>query len=383
MILLAAAGVYIRGLNELNNRRSGWESDHLITGTFLLPTATYSDGEKITAYHRLARERLGALPGVATVSISTFTPFFNWTDAWKLLVDGRELPPAGHEPAALVNSVSAGYFDAYGTRVLAGRAFTERDTATSTKVFLVSELTAHALFGRENPIGRRLAQMDGASPPRWGEIVGVVADVQSAVADANPNSAISGQIYQPMTQGPQRKNEIAVRTSGIAPTALVDLIRATLAALDPDLPVSKLQHADLTIKRANYQAAVGRDVFTGMALLGLGLASLGIYGIIARTMAQRAAEFAIRLALGASLGNITRLVLASGVKLALVGSLLGLLGAIGVCRLLAASNPSMHMNSALVLTGTTLLLIGVALVACWIPARRAGQVDAMSVLRAE
>ena len=383
MILLAAAGVYIRGLRELNNRRAGWESDHLITGTILLPTATYSDGEKITAYHRLALERLGALPGVATVSLSTFTPFFNWADARKFVVDGRERPPAGHEPAALVNSVSPGYFDAYGTRVLAGRAFTAHDTANAPRVFLVSELTARALFGRENPLGQRIAPVDGANPPGWGEVVGVVADVQSAIADSNPNAAIASQVYQPMAQEPRPKNEIAVRTAGLAPTVLVDRIRTTLAALDPDLPVSKLQHADLTIERANYQTAVGRDVFTGMALLGLALASLGIYGIIARTMAQRASEFAIRLALGATLGNITRIVLTSGVKLALVGSALGLLGAIGVCRLIAASNPTMHMNSALVLVSTTLLLIGVALLACWIPARRAGQVDAMSLLRAE
>jgi ABC-type antimicrobial peptide transport system permease subunit len=147
--------------------------------------------------------------------------------------------------------------------------------------------------------------------------------------------------------------------------------------------VTQLQHADLTIERSNYQVAVGRDLFSGMAALGLGLASLGIYGVIARTMAQRTAEFAIRLALGATLGNITRLVLASGLKLALFGSLLGLLGGIGACRILASLNPGMHLNSAAVLIGATLLLIAVALVACWLPARRAGQVDAMSVLRAE
>ena len=178
-------------------------------------------------------------------------------------------------------------------------------------------------------------------------------------------------------------NEIAVRTTGVAPAVLLDSIRATMAELDPDLPVRQLQHADLTIERTNYQVAVGRDMFSGMALLGLGLASLGIYGIIARTMAQRAGEFAIRLALGASLGNITRLVLTSGVKLALFGSLLGLIGAIGACRLLAALSPGLHMNSTAVLIGATILLIAVALVACWLPARRAGKVDAMTVLRAE
>ena len=379
MTLLAAAGVQIRGLNELNNRRAGWASDHLITGTILLPAATYADTEKIDAFHRLTLERLTALPGVASASISSFTPFYNWPDTRKYVVEGRDRPTRGVEPAAVVNSVSPGYFDAYGTRLLAGRTFDGRDTARSTKVFIVSELAARALFGIANPIGRRLAQVEDGNP-RWGEVVGVVADVEPAV---NTLNLVPHQVYQPMAQEPRGQNEIAVRTTGVAPLAVLDRIRTTMAQLDPDLPVSQLQQADLTVDRANYQVAVGRDIFSGMAALGLGLAALGIYGVIARTMAQRTGEFAIRLALGASLGNITRLVLASGVKLALCGSLLGLLGGIGICRLLAVANPAMRMNSTEVLVGATLLLIAVALLACWIPARRAGKIDAMSALRAE
>ena len=382
MTLLAAAGVNIGGLHELNNRRSGWESANLVTGTILLPAAKYSDAEKITAFDRLALERLAALPGVASASFSSFTPFFLWTDVRKFVVEDRERPPPGHEPAAMVNGVSPQYFGSVGTRVLAGRAFNERDTAAATKVYILSQATARALFGDENPLGRRLAQAGGTGGEnlRWGEVVGVVSDVESAVSETSP---VPAQIYQPMDQEPRRQREIAVRTTGAAPSTLADSIRATIASLDPDLPVRKLRPADLAIERANYQTAVGRDIISTMAVLGLALASLGIYGIIARTMAQRAGEFAIRLALGATLGNITRIVLASGVKLALLGSALGLLGAVGAVRVVAAANPSMHMNSALVLAATTLLLVAVALVACWLPARRAGQVDAMAVLRAE
>lgn len=382
MILLAAAGVEIRGLHELNNRRAGWESENLITGTILLPAAKYSDAEKISAFHRLALERLAALPGVASASLSSFTPFFNWTDIRKFLVENQERPPAGHEPAACVNSVSPQYFDAVGTRVLAGRAFTDRDTLTSTKVYILSQATAHALFGDENPIGRRLAPLSaaGGETLHWGEVVGVVRDVESVVPEKNP---VTFQFYQPMAQEPRRQNEIAVRTTGISPAVLADSIRTTIAALDADLPVRNLKHADATIQRANYQTAVGRDIISGMAALGLALASLGIYGVIARTMAQRTGEFAIRLALGASLGNITRIVLTAGVKLALVGSALGLLGAVGAVKLVMSSMPGMHTNGVSVLVGTTLLLIAVALVACWIPARRAGKIDAMQALRAE
>ncbi len=379
MILLAGAGIFIRGLYELNNRRAGWESDRLVTGTILLPAASYSAPGKIDAFHRLALERLGALPGVASASISSFTPFFNWADSRKFVVEGREPPSPGHEPAAVVNGVSHHYFDTVGTRVLAGRAFDGRDTAAAPKVFVIGETTARTLFGDENPLGRRLAQVDGATP-RWGEVVGVVNDVRSVVAEASP---VICQVYTPMAQEPCAQNEIAVRATGAVSSPLVTAIRTTMAELDPDLPVRGLQGADATITRANYQIAVLRDILAGMAILGLGLASLGIYGIVARTMAQRSGEFAIRLALGASVENVTGMVLASGVKLALVGSVLGLLGAFGVSRLLAAEFPGMHMNGTVVLIGTTLLLVAVALVACWLPARRAGNVDAMSVLRAE
>jgi putative ABC transport system permease protein len=379
MVLLAGAALFIRGLDELNHTRAGWQSERLLTGTVVLPAAGYSDAGKITSFHRLTVERLESVPGVASASISSFTPFFNWADVRKYLVQGRELPQSGHEPAAVVNSISPHYFDTFGTRVLAGRAFNEGDTPTSPKVFIISQTTARGLFGNENPIGRRLAQTGNANL-QWGEIVGVAADVKSVMPDPGP---VTFQLYQPMAQEARPYNEIAVRTTGVAPSTVVDSIRNVMTELDPDLPVRQLQPADTTIDRANYQSAVLRDMLTSFAVLGLALASLGIYGVIARTMAQRTSEFAIRFALGACIRDITRIVLISGVRLALIGSALGLFGALGVSRLLAAGNPGMHLNSPAVLAGTTLLLIAVALVACWLPARRAARINPIEALRAE
>jgi ABC-type antimicrobial peptide transport system permease subunit len=156
-----------------------------------------------------------------------------------------------------------------------------------------------------------------------------------------------------------------------------------MTQLDADLPVRQLQAADLTIERANYQTTLLRDILSSFALLGLGLASLGIYGVIARTMAQRSGEFAIRFALGACIRDITHIVLVSGVKLALIGSVVGLFGAIAVTRFLASANPGMHLNSPFVLIGTTLLLMAVGLVASWVPARRAARINPIEALRAE
>jgi len=156
-----------------------------------------------------------------------------------------------------------------------------------------------------------------------------------------------------------------------------------MMSLDPDLPVRKLQPAEKTIARANYQLGVLSSMLSGLAALGLGLASLGIYGVIARTMAQRTGEFGIRLALGAQVGDIIRLVLTSGAKLALIGSAIGLLGAFGVSRLLAAGFPSMRINNLGVLAGVTVLLIAIALIACYMPARNASRISPTEALRAE
>jgi predicted permease len=363
----------------LNNRRYGWQSDHLVTGTMLLPTATYLGSKEITDFQRLALERLEALPGVASASLSYSMPFFGLAGPRKYLAAGHATPKPGQEPAALINGVSPHYFETVGTRLLSGRAFNEGDTLTAPKVFIINEAMARGLFAGQSPLGRRIAQAGGKTI-EWGEIVGVVGDVQSVYPD---RITVTYQLYQPMAQEPRPGSEVAVRTAGIAPSTLVDSIRTTMAALNADLPVRKLQPAETTIAEANIGWSMFASMLSFLAVLGLGLASLGVYGVIARTTAQRTGEFGIRLALGAQVGDITRLVLTSGAKLALIGSALGLLGAFGISRLIGALLPGMQTNSVVVLTGVTLLLITVALIACYMPARHASRISPTEALRAE
>jgi putative ABC transport system permease protein len=379
MVLLAAAAHFVRGLHELNNRRHGWESDRLVTGTVILRPTAYARDNEIIDFQRLALERLEALPGVESASFSYAMPFFGLAEQRRYLVAGRETPQPGHEPAALINGVTPHYFETVSTRLLSGRTFNASDTAISPKVFIINQAMAHSLFGDQSPIGRRLAQAGGKTA-EWGEIVGVVADVQSIYTDPSP---VTYQLYQPMAQEPRRYNELAVRAAGIAPFALIDSIRTTMRSLDQDLPVRKLQPAGVTIVHANYEAGVLGTMLSALAMLGLGLASLGVYGVIARTVAQRIGEFGIRLALGAQAKDITRLVLASGAKLALIGSTLGLLGAVGVSRVLAANFPGIQTSSVPVLVGATVLLIAIAQIACYMPARYASKISPSEALRAE
>jgi len=379
MVLLAGAALFARGLYELNNRHYGWETERLITGSMLLPTAKYPGGKEITAFHRLALERLEALPGVVSASISYSMPFFGLPEPRKYLVAGRETPEPGHEPVAVINGISSRYFETVGTRVLSGRGFNESDNLASPKVFIVNQAMARGLFGGESPLGRRIAQAGGKTV-EWGEIVGVVGDVQSVFPD---RIAVSYQLYQPMAQEPRPGSEIALRTAGIAPSALADSIRTTMAALDPDLPVRQLQPAATTIARARQYPVVIGSLLSFLAVLGLALASLGIYGVMSRTVAQRTGEFGIRLALGARAEDIIRLVLTSGSRLALIGSAVGLLGAFGVSRLIAAGWPGMQTSSVPVLTGVTLLLMAIAQIACYMPARYASRISPTEALRAE
>jgi putative ABC transport system permease protein len=379
MVLLAGAALFVRGLHELNNRRYGWESDELVTGTMLLPIATYPGDKEMTDFQRVVLERLEALPGVLSASVSYSLPFFGLSEPRKYLVEGREPREPGHEPAALINGVSSHYFETVGTRVLEGRTFDARDTLTSPRVFIVNEAMARGLFGEESPIGRRIARA-GVDAVEWGEIVGVVADVQSVAPEPSP---VAYQLYQPMAQEARPYNEIAVRTTGVAASTVVDGIRMTMMSLDANLPVRKLQPAAMTIARANYQLGVLATVLSSLAVLGLGLATLGVYGVIARTMAQRTLEFGVRIALGAQARDISRLVLTSAGKLAILGSGIGLLGAIGVSKMIVAGFPAIQTNSVPVLVGVTLLLIAIAQIACYIPARKASRISPIETLRSE
>jgi putative ABC transport system permease protein len=378
MVLLAGAALFARALHELNGRRQGWESAPLVTGNFQLPVATYAGDEDMARFHELLLQKLEALPGVTSASISYEVPFFDLAGPRSYVVAGREVPPPGQEPSALFNGVSPRYFETFGTPVLRGRVFGSGDRAGAPPVYVINESMARGLFGEADAIGQRISP---AGPsPRFGEIVGVVADVRPVT---DRPSAVRWQVYLPLAQEPRRMGEIAVRTSGVDPATVVDGVRQVVMSVDVDLPVRRLGPADERIARANYQLGVLGRILGALGGLGLGLAALGIYGVVSRTTVQRRPEFGIRLALGAQASDIARLVLTSGAKLAGIGCALGLLGAFVVSRLLAMGFPGMQLQSPGVLLGVTLLLVAVGQVACWLPARQVTRLSPAETLRAD
>lgn len=379
MVLLTGAAMFVRGLREWNGRNFGWDASPLVTGTVLLPEARYAGNEELTAFQRLALGRVRALPGVASASLSWSMPFFGLGETRKYVVAGRDVPPPGHEPMAATNGITPGYFETVRTPLLDGRAFDDRDTMAAPRVYIINETMARALFGGTRAVGQRIARA-GASTMEWGEVVGVAADVRPPASD---RLAVNYQVYQPMPQEPRRESEMAVRADGIAPASLVEGIRTAIMSLDPDLPVRRLQPAASAVAQAGSYQKIIASLLSLMAALGLGLASLGVYGVVARAVAQRTGEFGIRLAVGARPSDISRLVLTSGATLAAIGCAAGVLGAFVVARLIAAGFPGLRPNSALTLAGATAVLILVAQLASYMPARSASRVSPTEALRAE
>ena len=306
-------------------------------------------------------------------------PFFGFTDRRTLIVEGVPAPARGREPVVLVNRISDKYLDTVGTKLLRGRGFTAADAADSPPVFLVNRSLAEGLFGDSDPVGRRISLVNG-DRVQSGEIGGVVEDVRSVFAEP-PKSMY--QLYRPLRQEPSRYLEVAVRVTGGDSTAFVGDIRRTLAGLDPDLPVRELFPAEVLIGRLTGDWKVLQTILSTLALLGLALAALGIYGVVNRTVVQRMNEFGVRLALGAQSWDIGRRVLGSGLKLALLGSILGVAGGVAIGRLIAAAFPEMETASDPVVGWVLALLVAAALLACYLPARKAARISPAAALRAE
>lgn len=383
LILLAGAGFIVRGLHRFAQSDYGWRPDGIIAANLVLPfNANYASDDACRSFVKKLETGLAQLPGCQGVSIAAFTPILGFWQTNKIAVDGRPAP-LGQEPQAYFDDVSPGYFTTLGMHLVAGRGFTEADRADSAPVVVVNETLARALWPGQDPVGQRLGNADPANR-QWARVIGVVNDVHPSVELVVP-AATPFQAYRPLAQASNAVRWLNLDVHSTAPAEVVSAaIRQTVARIDPDESVYSLLPARELIRQ---QITTGfvllAKVFSALALGGLALAAVGIYGVIANLVVQRTTEFGIRMALGAQARDVLVLVLRQGAQLALLGAAVGLLGALGLIRVFAAILPNMP-GTDWVLTGATLvLLVGVALLACWLPARRATRVDPIIALRAE
>jgi predicted permease len=379
MTLLAGAAFLIRGASGLIRQHLGWDSADVAVGQFDLPKATYDSSEKILAFQRELGAKLRAIPGVDSFSLAYAFPYNGQMGSRQYLVGGRPEPAKGLEPTATFDGISPDYFRVSGGRILAGRAFTDTDTSKSARVSIISESMARALFADGDAIGQRIRRTD-TEKPEWSQVVGIAADTRTAAFYKQPYAF---QAYHPISQEPWQYSMFAVRAQPGALKPVLAELRPAIASIDPDLAVENLMTGDAMVEQSSFDLSLLRKMLSTFALLGLLLAALGIYGVIARTVVQRTPEIGIRMALGASLAHVRSLVLTSGMRLALVGSVFGLVGGVAITKLLGKMMPGLDSSPLPVIGASMAVLAVVAVAACYLPARTAAKINPAIAIRGD
>jgi predicted permease len=378
MVLLAAAGLFLRGLQRFINADPGWRVDGLLTAQMSLRGDKYKDEKQRVVFVTELENRLRAIPGVEQVAIGSSNVVFGFNSSNSFLIEGRPEPPADKLPEMFFEQINSSYFEALGARLQQGRTFNAADTVDHPKVVIINETTAHNYWPNESPVGRRIST--GSKKKEYYEVVGVVNDIAFPGGLGEPYTRY--EAFLPMTQEAPSYLMIALRSSSSA-DALSNSLRNSIAGLDPDLPVYRIRSARAAVDQGLGSISLLGSLLGAFAAVGLILAAIGIYGVVSYTVVQRTGELGIRMALGAQTRDVLWLVLGKGAVLVLIGAFLGGLGAYGVSRLLIALIPSLPTRDPMILALTGLTLIAVALIACYIPARRATRVDPLVALRSE
>ncbi len=381
IVLLVGAGLLSRSFLSLLQNKPGMQTERVLSLVLSLSPKDYDTPDKRRQFYSRVLENVAALPGVHSAGFSSTTPF-RWGFPGTFIPIGDSLIRPESIPLSFVDSVSLDYFATTSIPLKSGRLFNSGDHAKSTPVVLLSEATARTFFGDTNPIGRSLtipgAMQPGTQTPVAFEIVGIVGDVRRS----GLNSDAPLQVYRPLEQRPSPFATLMVRTNVPAET-LTASIQKAIWAIDPDQPISQIATMDTLARNSLAQPRFYLSLFGVFAILAVGLAAIGLYGLIAYSVAQRTREFGIRLALGATREDVVRLVLGEGVRLTAVGVVLGLAGALVGARVMAQMVYNTPVRDPVVFGAVTVLLVFVALAACLLPARRATRVNPIEALRTE
>jgi len=378
MVLLAAAGLFLRGLQRFINADPGWRVDGLVTAGMTLRGDKYKDDKQRVAFLGELENRLRALPGVDHAAISGSHPVFGFNSSSSFLVEGRPEPPPDKLPEMFYEPMTADYFETLGAHLQQGRTFNTSDTTGHPNVVIINETTAHYYWPNESPIGRRIS--NSGKKREYYEIVGVVNDIAFPGNLGEPYTRY--QAFVPVAQAAPSYLMVLLRTSS-SPDALANSLRSTVAGLDPAMPVYRIRSARAAVDQGLGSISLLGSLLGAFAAIGLVLAAIGIYGVVSYTVVQRTGELGIRVALGAQTRDVLWLVLGKGAVLVVSGALLGAAGAYAVSRLLISLIPSLPTRDPMILPITGVVLVAVALLACYIPARRATRVDPLVALRSE
>jgi putative ABC transport system permease protein len=378
LVLLVSAGLMIRSVIHLHRASPGFNTENLLTMNVWLPQAKYPDPPKWVAFYDQISQRIQALPGVRSAGLTGVLPISHNFDRRSIQVETHPVP-RGQEADTDTYIVTPGYLRTMQIPLLKGRELTAQDVADVEPVALISETFAHRYWPGEDPLGKRIKFPGSTSRPQpWRAIVGVVRDVKQYGVDKGSTM----QLYLPEAQSPVSWLTLAVRTDG-DPTRMLSAIRNEIRGVDPDQAVFEVSTMEGLLAEAIATQRFVMLLLAGFASLALALAAIGIYGVMAYAVAQRTSEIGVRMALGAQAGDVLKLVVGQGMRLALFGISVGLVAALGMTRLMATLLFGVKATDPLTFTLIVAILLSVALLACWIPARRATKVDPMIALRCE
>lgn len=377
-LLLFGTGLMIRSLQNLQRVDPGFDPERLVV--FYLDSSARpgtTAQARIVFYDRLI-ERLNGAPGIAAAAACSRIPLSGGSTGQAFVVEGRAVPPGEPRPVGNLRCITPGYFSAMRIPLLAGRDFSAEDNAASRKVLIVDAAFARQYFGDRNPLGQRL-WWNPADPLSAREIVGVAADVKHTRLDAEARPGF----YMPYAQNPRQIMGVVVRTVADDPAAAAKTIRAAVRETDPSLPVIGLKTMRERMGETFWIRSYLGKLLVGFAALALALTALGIASVIAYAVAQRTREIGVRIALGALPADVLRLVLAQGLRLVGSGLAFGLVASLGLTRVLGSQLYGVGWFDPLTSLASGALLVAAALLACWLPARRATRIDPVEALRAE
>jgi putative ABC transport system permease protein len=373
LVLLIGGGLLVRSFARLSSVEPGFRADHLLTLEVFPPYSKYPDTTKRAAFYDELLRRVEALPGVETAGVVTFLPVKGDLGEMTWIT---EQPAAPKVIGAVPRMISASYFRTMGIPLVAGRAFEATDIASAPGVAVINETMARAAWPGQNPVGKRMKM--GVETQPWLTIVGVVKDVRFRLG-----MLPRPQAYVPYTQSPAfGPRDLVVRTQ-TDPLSLAAAVRQAVWAIDKDQPVANVSTMDQLLADSLDRPRFNTLLLAVFSVVALLLAAIGIYGVMSYTVTQSTRELGIRLALGAQARDVLKLVVGQGAMLALLGVAVGVLGAFALTRLLTTLLYEVTATDPLIFVGGSVLLIVVALLACYLPARRATKVDPLVALRCE
>ncbi|HKR12251.1 MAG TPA: ABC transporter permease [Pyrinomonadaceae bacterium] len=379
LVLLIGAGLLINSFMRLRNVDPGFRADNLLTMKFVLPEPKYAGFQSRTAFYSDLIQRVEGLAGVKSAAVTTNLPLYRQGNSISISIEGRPAPPPGQELIVVTRIVSPRYFETMSIPFLSGRQFTDQDIATSPRAVVISETMARRYWPGEDPVGKRIGAGRIQRPEDWIQVVGVVKDVRQFELTAEPRP----QMYLSYRQaGFFAPRDLVVKTD-VDPASMAATVRKTVWEIDKDQPVSNIKTMEEILLDSIARQRFSMLLLAIFAAVALILAAVGIYGVMSYSVAQRTHEIGIRMALGAQTGAVLKLAVGYGLKLVIAGIAIGLIAAFFLTRVMSTLLFGVTATDPVTFTVISLLLIFVAAVASYIPARRATKVDPIIALRYE